>query len=207
MKSPNKEMQEAITPAEAIQRLKDGNKRFLEQCKLQRDLIEQVKETAHGQFPFATVLSCIDSRVPVELIFDQGIGYIFNVKIAGNCLNGDILGSMEFACQIKHTKAIVVLGHTDCGAVKGACDNVKLGHLTGLLHKIKSVIEPAKRNKAAYNSSNEAFVDKVTEDNIKMNTENVYERSEILAKLADEGKLKIIGACYDTATGKVNFYE
>lgn len=139
-----KEQQQAITPEKAIELLKEGNKRFVNNLKLNRNLLQQVNETSQGQFPFAVILSCMDSRTPAELIFDQGLGDVFSIRVAGNILNDDILGSIEFACQVVGVKLIAVVGHTQCGAIKGACDGVKLGNLTNLLNKISPVIQEAK---------------------------------------------------------------
>ena len=144
MKAHTKETQAGMTPDSSIQALKDGNKRFMENSQVSRDLLDQVSDTSTGQYPFATVLSCIDSRVSSELIFDQGIGDIFSVRIAGNFVNEDILGSMEFACKLAGTKVVVVLGHTACGAVKGACDHARLGNLTALINKIEPAVEAVK---------------------------------------------------------------
>src|SRR5210317_714820 len=160
MKAHTKETQAAMTPDKSLQFLKEGNYRFQNNSKAKRDLYEQVLDTSSGQFPFATILSCIDSRVSSELIFDQGIGDIFSIRIAGNFVNEDILGSMEFACKLAGTKLIVVLGHTACGAVKGACDDAKLGNLTGMLSKIKPAVEAVTEPKEpnARNSNNINFV-------------------------------------------------
>ena len=169
MKAQTKETQAKMTPDSSLEALKNGNQRFVEQKLYNRDFIQQVTETSTGQFPFATVLSCIDSRVSSELIFDQGIGDIFSVRIAGNFVNEDILGSMEFACKLAGTKLILVLGHTACGAVKGACDHARLGNLTALINKIEpaveAVIEP--QDESLRNSSNIDFVNTVAEKNVE----------------------------------------
>ena len=174
-----------------------------------RQLLNQVKDTSTGQFPFATILSCIDSRVSSELIFDQGIGDIFSVRVAGNFVNEDILGSMEFACKLAGTKVIVVLGHTACGAVKGACDDAKLGNLTALLSKIKpaveAVTEPA--DASLRNSGNIDFVNTVAEKNVSMTIDNIRTESPVLKEMEDEGAIKIVGAMYDIKNGSVTFYE
>ncbi len=209
MKAHTKETQNSITPELSIQLLKDGNKRFQENLRANRNLNEQVEDTSKGQFPFATILSCIDSRVSSELIFDQGIGDIFSARIAGNFVNEDILGSMEFACKLAGTKSIVVLGHTSCGAVKGACDNAELGNLTAMLEKIKpavnAVVEPADAN--LRNSSNIEFVNDVATQNVKLTIDRIKAESPVLAEMEKNGEIAIVGAMYDIHTGAVNFYE
>ena len=207
MKAHTKETQAAMTPDSAIQLLREGNKRFVANSKADRNLLEQVGDTATGQYPFATVLSCIDSRVSAELIFDQGVGDIFSARVAGNVVNEDILGSIEFACKLAGTKVVVILGHTACGAVKGACDDAKLGNLTHLLHKIKPAVEavkePAENN--LRNSRNLAFVDLVAEKNVRMTIENTRKMSPVLKEMEDSGEIKIIGAMYDIKNGQVSF--
>ena len=203
-----KEQQIAMTPESAIQRLKDGNSRFTKNKNYSRDLTSEVKQTSTGQNPYATVLHCIDSRVSAELIFDEGIGDVFSVRIAGNFENEDILGSMEFACKLAGTKVIVVLGHTACGAVKGACDDAKLGNLTALISKLKpaveAVTEPVDTSKR--NSGNIDFVNNVAEKNVYMTIENIREKSPVLKEMEDNGEIKIIGAMYDIKDGSVTFY-
>jgi carbonic anhydrase len=203
-----KEQQITMTPESAIQRLKDGNSRFTKNKGFSRDLTSEVKQTSTGQNPYATVLHCIDSRVSAELIFDEGIGDVFSVRIAGNFENEDILGSMEFACKLAGTKVIVVLGHTACGAVKGACDDAKLGNLTALISKLKpaveAVTEPADTSKR--NSTNIDFVNSVAEKNVYMTIENIREKSPVLKEMEDNGEIKIIGAMYDVKDGSVTFY-
>ena len=203
-----KEQQIAMTPESAIQRLKDGNSRFTKNKNFSRDLTSEVKQTSTGQNPYATVLHCIDSRVSAELIFDEGIGDVFSVRIAGNFENEDILGSMEFACKLAGTKVIVVLGHTACGAVKGACDDAKLGNLTALISKLKpaveAVTEPVDTSKR--NSGNIDFVNNVAEKNVYMTIENIREKSTVLKEMEDNGEIKIIGAMYDIKDGSVTFY-
>jgi carbonic anhydrase len=203
-----KEQQITMTPESAIQRLKDGNSRFTKNKGFSRDLTSEVKQTSTGQNPYATVLHCIDSRVSAELIFDEGIGDVFSVRIAGNFENEDILGSMEFACKLAGTKVIVVLGHTACGAVKGACDDAKLGNLTALISKLKpaveAVTEPADTSKR--NSGNIDFVNNVAEKNVYMTIENIREKSPVLKEMEDNGEIKIIGAMYDIKDGSVTFY-
>ena len=198
-----------MTPEKSIEALKEGNKRFQNSFSADRDLLEQVKDTTQGQFPFATVLSCIDSRIPVEMVFDQGIGDLFSVRIAGNFINDDILGSMEFACKLAGSKVVVVLGHTSCGAVKGACYGAELGKLTGMLNKIKpavnAVVHPT--NIAERTSANIDFVNEVAAKNVDFSIEGIRSGSEVLAEMERNGEIKIVGAMYDVATGKVTFYE
>ena len=208
MNAHTKITQGIMTPKSAKEELVNGNKRFVESQKVDRDLLKQVEQTSTGQFPFATILSCIDSRVSSELIFDQGIGDIFSVRIAGNFVNEDILGSMEFACKLAGTKLIVVLGHTSCGAVKGACDHARLGNLTTLINKIEpaveAVIEP--KDESLRNSSNIEFVNEVAEKNVYMTIDNIRNSSEVLKAMEDAGEIDIIGGMYDIKTGKVSFY-
>ena len=209
MKAQTKETQTSMTSEKSLQELKEGNKRFQANQKADRNLKEQVADTSGGQYPFATILSCIDSRVSSELIFDQGIGDIFSARIAGNFVNDDILGSMEFACKLAGTKLIVVLGHTACGAVKGACDDAKLGKLTGMLEKIKpavnSVSEPVDPN--LRNSSNIEFVNKVAEKNVHLTIDKIKADSEVLAAMVKNNEIKIVGGMYDIQSGAVTFYE
>lgn len=208
MKAYTKEAQAKMTPDSSIEVLKEGNKRFLKSKKAERNLLEQVTDTSTGQFPFATVLSCIDSRVSSELIFDQGIGDIFSIRIAGNFVNEDILGSMEFACKLAGTRVVVVLGHTACGAVKGACDHARLGNLTALINKIEpaveAVTEPA--DESLRNSKNIAFVNEVAKKNVYMTMENIRKQSPVLAEMEQNNEIKIIGGMYDINTGAVEFY-
>lgn len=208
MKAQTKETQAKMTPDSSLEALKKGNQRFVEQKLYNRDLIQQVTETSTGQFPFATVLSCIDSRVSSELIFDQGIGDIFSVRIAGNFVNEDILGSMEFACKLAGTKLILVLGHTACGAVKGACDHARLGNLTALINKIEpaveAVIEP--QDESLRNSSNIDFVNTVAEKNVEMTIAEIRSNSDVLAEMEQQGEIKIVGGMYDISTGLVHFH-
>tara|TARA_R110002049_G_scaffold181169_4_gene348237 strand:- start:3533 stop:4162 length:630 start_codon:yes stop_codon:yes gene_type:complete len=209
MKAHTKETQATMTPAKSLEYLKEGNVRFQNNLKANRNLLEQVNDTSDGQFPFATILSCIDSRVSAELVFDQGLGDVFSVRIAGNFVNEDILGSMEFGCKLAGTKLIVVLGHTSCGAIKGACDNAELGNLTKMLSKIKpaveAVIEPTDAN--LRNSKNLDFVDNVSAKNVQLTIDRIVKESEVLAEMQDKGEIKIVGAMYDINTGAVDFYE
>jgi carbonic anhydrase len=209
MKAHTKETQATMTPQKSLQYLKEGNLRFQNNLKANRNLLEQVNDTSDGQFPFATILSCIDSRVSAELVFDQGLGDIFSVRIAGNFVNEDILGSMEFACKLAGTKLIVVLGHTSCGAVKGACDNAKMGNLTKLIEKItpavNAVTEPT--DASIRNSKNSEFVDMVAEKNVQLTIDRIHAESPILSEMEKSGEIMIIGAMYDINTGTVNFFE
>jgi carbonic anhydrase len=207
MRTQSKETQSSLTPDNALQILKEGNQRFMNNLKANRNLLQQVNETSSGQYPFATILSCIDSRTSAELIFDQGLGDIFSVRIAGNILNEDILGSMEFATKVVGTKIIVVLGHTKCGAVVGACNHVEMGNLTTLLNKIQPAIFQEKTIVENRNGSNEEFVQKVTELNIHLTIERIRRESPIIAELEENGKIKIVGGLYDVSTGMVRFYE
>lgn len=208
MKTLTAEQQASITPDQAVQLLRDGNKRFVENTKINRNLMEQVNQTSDGQYPFATILSCIDSRVSAELVFDQGIGDIFSIRIAGNIVNKDILGSMEFASKVAGTKAIVVLGHTNCGAVKGACDGVELGNLTHLLDKISPAMDliDDPKEKSLRNSKNNDFVDAVANANVDRTVEMIRKNSPILAEMEQAGAIKIVSGMYDIQTGVVTFH-
>lgn len=208
MKAHTKETQATMTPEKSLAFLKEGNKRFVNNLKANRNLLEQVNDTSSGQFPFATILSCIDSRVSAELVFDQGLGDIFSVRIAGNFVNEDILGSMEFACKLAGTKVIVVLGHTSCGAVKGACDDAKLGNLTAMLSKIKPAVNAvtSPEDESLRNSKNLEFVDHVSAKNVMLTIDRIKKESPVLAEMEDNGEIKIVGAMYDIHTGAVNFY-
>ena len=207
MKTLTKEMQEAIPPGLAIELLKEGNKRFVNNLKVNRNLLQQANETSDGQHPFAVILSCIDSRTSAELIFDQGLGDIFSVRIAGNIINEDILGSMEFGCKVAGAKIIVVLGHTKCGAVKGACDHVEMGNLTALLTKIRPAVDDENTVKENRNSGNDEFVEKVSTINVKRTVHAIMERSTILKEMIDAGQIGIVGGTHDITTGEVTFYE
>jgi carbonic anhydrase len=207
MKTLTKEMQAALTPQMAIDILKKGNERFVNNLKANRNLLQQVNETSDGQHPFAIILSCIDSRTSAELIFDQGLGDVFSVRIAGNVLNDDILGSMEFACKVAGAKAIVVLGHTKCGAVKGACDDVKMGNLTTLLEKLKPAIEAEKTTKENRSAGNSTFVENVATLNVKLTMQLIHSKSTILDGMLKAGEIALVGGMYDVETGKVDFYE
>lgn len=209
MKAHTQETQETMTATKALQFLKEGNLRFQQNLKANRNLIEQVEDTSGGQFPFATILSCIDSRVPAELVFDQGIGDIFSIRIAGNFINTDILGSMEFACKLAGTKVIVVLGHTSCGAVKGACDNAELGNLTAMLDKIKPAVRAVKEptDENIRNSSNIDFVNQVSRENVRLSIDRVLDESPVLAEMKNNNEIKIVGAMYDIDSGEITFFD
>ena len=205
MKTLTKEMQDAITPEIAFNLLKEGNKRFINNLKANRNLLQQANETSDGQHPFAIILSCIDSRTSAEIIFDQGLGDIFSVRIAGNIINEDILGSMEFACKVAGSKIIVVLGHSKCGAVKGACDHVEMGNLTALLSKIRPAIDDETTVLKNRNSNNAEFVEKVTIINVKRVMKGIIERSPIIKEMVEKNEIKIIGGVHDLMTGEVIF--
>jgi len=207
MKTLTKEMQAAITPEMALNLLKEGNKRFINNLKINRNLLQQANETSDGQHPFAVILSCIDSRTSVELIFDQGLGDVFSVRIAGNIINEDILGSMEFACKVAGSKFIVVLGHSKCGAIKGACDHVEMGNLTALLSKIQPAVYDEKTETETRNSSNSDFVEKVAAINVKRTVNAIIQRSPILSQMIERGEIGIIGGHHDIATGEVAFFQ
>jgi carbonic anhydrase len=209
MKAHTRETQATMTPQKSLQYLKEGNQRFQNNLKANRNLLEQVNDTSDGQFPFATILSCIDSRVSAELVFDQGLGDIFSVRIAGNFVNEDILGSMEFACKLAGTKLIVVLGHTSCGAVKGACDDAKMGNLTKLIEKITPAVNavPEPKDASLRNSKNLDFVDNVAEKNVLLTIDRIHAESPILTEMEKNGEILIVGAMYDINTGEVKFFE
>ena len=207
MKTLTKEMQAAIPPGLAIELLKEGNKRFVNNLKINRNLLQQANETSDGQHPFAVILSCIDSRTSAELIFDQGLGDVFSVRIAGNIINEDILGSMEFGCKVAGSKIIVVLGHTKCGAVKGACDHVEMGNLTALLTKIRPAVDAENSVTENRHSGNAEFVEKVSTINVKRTVQAIMERSTILKEMIEAGEIGIVGGTHDITTGEVTFYD
>jgi carbonic anhydrase len=209
MKAQTKETQSKYTPHSAIEALKEGNERFLNTNPINRDLLGQVKDTAGGQYPFAVVLSCIDSRVPAELVFDQGIGDIFSARVAGNIVNEDMLGSIEYGCKVAGSKAVVVLGHTGCGAVKGACDDVQLGNITPLLAKIKPAVAAVNtpEESSLRTSANKDFVNDVVYKNIELTMVNLRNESPLLRDMENDGDISIVGAVYDVASGKVNFLD
>lgn len=196
-----------ITPTEAFSLLAQGNKRFINNLKAHRNLLQQVNETAAQQFPFATILSCIDSRTSAELIFDQGLGDLFSIRIAGNVLNDDILGSMEFATKVAGTKIVVVLGHTNCAAIIGACNTIKIGHFTQLVEKIEPAIARETETEQHRNGENSDFVKNVTQIHVDHTIEQIREKSAIIADLEKEEKIKIVGGLYHVETGKVIFSE
>lgn len=207
MKAHSKETQDKLTPRMALEILLEGNERFVKNLKKQRDLLDQVNDTREGQWPFATILSCIDSRTSSELIFDQGLGDIFSVRIAGNIVNTDIIGSMEFACKIAGSKLIVVLGHSNCGAVKGACDHLEMGNLTELLSKLQPAVYQEKATKENRTSKNIEFVENVATINVKRSAEQIIERSYILEQMLEAGEIGVVGAMYNVETGKVTLSE
>ena len=201
------ETQAALTPMEVVQLLKDGNQRFLDDEPLERDFLSQVAATSTGQYPMAAILGCIDSRVPHEIIFDKGVGDVFSARVAGNFVNTDILGSLEFATAVAGSKVIVVLGHTECGAVKGACDNVELGNLTSTLANIAPAVYAVDDISGPRSSSNAEFVQAVTDQNVMMTVQNMVDRSPVIRGLVESGDLIVIGAMHNVATGEVTFYD
>ena len=207
MKTLTKEIQNAITPNMALDLLKEGNRRFVNNLKINRNLLQQANDTSDGQHPFAVILSCIDSRTSAELIFDQGLGDVFSIRIAGNIVNDDILGSMEFGCKVAGAKIIVVLGHTKCGAVKGACDNVSLGNLTGLIAKIKPAVDQEVETKEKRNSSNSTFVENVAELNVSLSVKNILLKSAIISEMVKNEEITIVGGVHGISTGEVKFFE
>ena len=208
MKAHTYETQASITPERALEILKEGNLRFVNNLKVNRNLLQQANETRDGQWPFAVVLSCIDSRTSAELIFDQGLGDIFSIRIAGNVVNTDIIASLEFACKLAGSKLIVVLGHTSCGAIKGACDQVEMGNLTELLSKIQPAIHQEKTtlNEEQRNSKNSDFVENVASLNVKQSVKAIINRSSILEHMIENGEIAIVGAKHHLETGMVEFF-
>ena len=203
MKTQTKETQENLTPKCAHDILVEGNKRFVQNLKAQRNLQEQVFETSKGQFPFAVILSCIDSRAPAELVFDQGIGDIFSVRVAGNIINEDILGSMEYACKVAGAKIVVVMGHTKCGAVTAACNHVELGNITPLLNKIKPVVDTIDVEPG---NMHDDVIEDVAQLNVGLSINRIRKESQILSEMEKNGEIEIVGAMYDVETGLVEFY-
>lgn len=207
MQTQSKDSQSSLSPADALDLLKEGNARFRNNLTANRDLLQQRQDTRDGQWPFAAVLGCIDSRASAELVFDQGIGDIFSARIAGNFLNEDILGSLEFACAVAGAKVIVVLGHSSCGAVKGACDGVELGHLTKMLKNIQPamscVATPASAGDRT--SQNADFVASVANENVRLTTEAITDQSELLRDLKAKGQIDVVGAMYHLESGEVAF--
>lgn len=208
MRTLTKEIQSSLTPQKAVEILREGNHRFVNNLKTNRNLLQQVNETSDGQHPFAFILSCIDSRTSAELIFDQGLGDIFSCRIAGNILNEDILGSMEFACKVAGSKVVLVLGHTKCGAIKGACDDVQLGNLTTLLSKVKPAIQAEKETKdGERNAANSRFVENVADLNVRLTMKQIIKKSPVIAEMVQKGEIAIYGGMYDVETGVVDFFE
>ena len=197
------EQQAAITPAKALSMLKQGNQRFVSGEMTNTDYVAQVKQTSAGQFPFASIVSCLDSRIPPAIVFDRGIGDLFVARIAGNFVNDDILGSLEFAAKLAGSKIILVMGHTECGAVKGACDGAQLGLLTATLANINPAVQAQAGNYSPANSSNDKFVDAVAEENVRLNMKKLRDRSVVLREMIDKGEITLVGAMYDIDTGKV----
>lgn len=207
MRTHTKNSQNTVSPAQALEYLREGNDRFTKNLRAHRDLLQQVNETRVGQFPFATILSCIDSRTSAELIFDQGLGDIFSIRLAGNVVNDDVLGSMEFACRVAGSKLIVILGHTACGAIMGACDHVQLGHLSTLLNKIEPAVYHERITTTDRSSKNKEFVRNVTNLQIRKSVEAVIERSMVLRSMIEAGEIAIVGGCYSVEDGSVQFFE
>ena len=202
-----KEEQSKLTPDTVLQMLKDGNDRFMNDNLTARLHSAQVRAAATGQYPKAVILSCLDSRIPVEDVFDKGIGDIFVARVAGNIVNEDILGSMEYGCKVSGAKLILVLGHTECGAIKSAIDNVQLGNITALLAKIRPAVDSTQTFNGEKTSKNKEYVDAVCRENVQLTLRNIRKRSEILKNMEEHGEIKIVGAVYDMATGKVTFLD
>lgn len=207
MHAHTKETQATMTPERSLAFLKEGNQRFRNNLRVGRDLLQQANDTREGQFPFATILSCIDSRTSSELIFDQGLGDIFSIRIAGNVVNDDILGSMEFATKVAGTKLLVVLGHSNCGAIKGACDHVQLGNLSTLLNKIQPAVYLERATRAERTSKNHEFVERVAHIQVRRSLEAIVERSVVIRELIETGAVGLIGGHYDLDTGEVRFFD
>jgi len=202
MRTQTKDIQENLTPAKAHQILVEGNGRFVQNVKAQRNLKDQVLETSEGQFPFAVILSCIDSRVPAELVFDQGIGDIFSIRVAGNIINEDVLGSMEYGCKVAGSKIVVVMGHTKCGAVNAACNNVELGNITPLLSKIKPAVELIRKGDEPME---ESAIEEVAVKNVNLSISQIRRESPILAEMEENGEIELVGAVYSVSSGQVEF--
>ena len=200
-----REQQAAITPAKALSMLKQGNQRFVSGDMTDIDYVAQVKQTSAGQFPFASIVSCLDSRIPPAIVFDRGIGDLFVARVAGNFVNDDILGSLEFAAKLAGSKIIVVMGHTECGAVKGACDGAQLGLLTATLANINPAVQAKAGNYSPANSSNDKFVDAVAEENVRLNMKKLRDRSVVLREMIDKGEIALVGAMYGIDTGEIKF--
>ena len=202
-----REAQAAITPARALEMLKQGNERFVNGKTLPRDFLAQVRQTATGQYPFAAIVSCLDSRIPPAIVFDQGVGDLFVGRIAGNFVNDDMLGSLEFATKLSGAKLVVILGHTECGAIRGACDAAQLGLLTATLANINPAVKAVQGDYTPRNSSNAGFVQSVAEMNVQLTMKKLLDRSVVLREMVDKGELGLVGAMYDITTGKVMFYK
>jgi carbonic anhydrase len=202
-----REAQAALTPAQALTMLKEGNLRFSSGKSVPRDFLAQVKQTAKGQFPFAAIVSCLDSRIPPAIVFDRGIGDLFVARVAGNFVNDDILGSLEFSTKLAGAKLIVVMGHSECGAIKGACDSAQLGLLSATLANINPAVTAVKGNYAPRSSANAEFVQAVADMNVQLTMQKLRDRSVVLREMIDKGEIALVGAMYDVSTGKVMFYE
>lgn len=207
MKTQTKITQENLTPKDAHNILVEGNNRFALNLKTQRNLQDQVFETSKGQYPFAVILSCIDSRVPAELVFDQGIGDVFSVRVAGNIVNKDVLGSMEYACKVAGSKIVVIMGHSKCGAVTAACKNVELGNITSLLNKIKPAVDVVRVNSESTGEMTDTAIEEVAVLNVELSIARIRKESPILAEMEINNEIEIVGALYDVSTGKVEFFE
>lgn len=207
MKTQTKITQENLTPKDAHNILVEGNNRFALNLKTQRNLQDQVFETSKGQYPFAVILSCIDSRVPAELVFDQGIGDVFSVRVAGNIVNEDVLGSMEYACKVAGSKIVVIMGHSKCGAVTAACNNVELGNITSLLNKIKPAVDVVRVNSESTGEMTDTAIEEVAVLNVELSIARIRKESPILAEMEINNEIEIVGALYDVSTGKVEFFE
>jgi carbonic anhydrase len=201
------EEQKRLTPDEILESLREGNRRFTSGTLTLRDHSKLIRDGVNGQFPKAIILSCIDSRVPVEDVFDKGIGDLFVARVAGNIVNEDILGSMEFSCKVSGAKVVLVIGHEYCGAIKGAIDNVKLGNLTALLKKITPAVQACQHYHGEKTSKNPAFIDMVIKENVKITVNNIRAQSPILNEMEQKGEIKIVGAYYDMDNGSVSFFE
>ena len=202
-----REAQAAITPAKALEMLKQGNERFVSDKSIERDYLAQVKQTSSGQFPFAAVVSCLDSRIPPAIVFDRSIGDLFVARVAGNFVNDDILGSLEFATKLAGAKLILVMGHTECGAIKGACDGAQLGLLTATLANINPAVKAVQGDYTPRNSQNDKFVQAVTEMNVQHTMQTLRDRSVVLREMIDKGEIGLVGAMYDVSSGRVIFYD
>lgn len=206
-KNSSVQMKEPVTPLEELQALKDGNRRFINSETDGHDFQFQINKTKDGQKPYAVVLSCLDSRIPVEIVFDQGIGQLFVARIAGNIENNDVLGSMEFGTALMGAKLIVVMGHTKCGAIKGACQNVQLGHLTGVLDRIQPAVKKVQGSIEKFDPTSYEHIDMVSEENVRQTVARIRKSSDVIRKLEADKKVQIVGAMYDISTGKVSFLE